>query len=326
LSQFTIVIRIRTWCWCIKYLMNGVNLVVLGDSVTWGQGLLPEHKSATLVANGLNTLFPGIQPVILAHSGAVIGRAASCAITPFPGEVPESCPSILQQIAAYSGDPGSVPFVLLDGGINDIDIRTILNPFTDPGDLSSDIQQYCYQDMGFLLTQVKARFSHPDTKIVVTSYFPILSSASQFDFVPPLLEFMGAPLPQFLNIDQFVLGDNPVVEKIVSLCIQFWQQSSQMLAKAVNDVNIGTGPRCFFANVPFTENNSVFAPEAWLFGVGPAPAFAAQDEVAALRRPQCDLVFKEDFFAREQCYRASAGHPNLTGSAQFAQAVLTAVM
>lgn len=119
---------------------------------------------------------------------------------------------------------------------------------------------------------------------------------------------------------------NPIVGEIVSLCTQFFQQSSQMLAKAVNDVNLGTGPRCFFANVPFTQNNSVFAPQAWLFGIGPAPDFAAQDEVAASRRPQCDLVFGGDLFAREQCYRASAGHPNVTGAAQFAQAILAAVI
>jgi hypothetical protein len=50
-----------------------------------------------------------------------------------------------------------------------------------------------------------------------------------------------------------------VLKKIISLCMQFWKESSQMLAKAVNDVNTGTGPRCFFSNVPFTENNSVFA-------------------------------------------------------------------
>jgi hypothetical protein len=165
--------------------MNGAFLAVFGDSVPWGQGLRDEHKPATLVAKGLAAKFPGLQPVMLAHSGAVIGRAASCSSNSFPGEMPESCPSILQQIAAYPGDVESVPVVILDGGINDIDIRTILNPFTDSRDLSSDILQYCYRDMGYLLAQVKARFSHADTKIIVTSYFPILSSASDLDLLLP---------------------------------------------------------------------------------------------------------------------------------------------
>ena len=235
--------------------------------------------------------------------------------------MPESCPSILQQISAFPGDPASVAVVMLDGGINDIDIRTILSPFTNPADLSSDILQYCFHDMGFLLTQVKARFSHPDTKIVVSSYFPILSPQSHFDLVPALMEFMGVPLPQIIQVDPFG-GFNPIVAKIVSQSLQFWRESSQRLTEAVNAVNVGTGPRCLFANVPFTEAHSVFAPEAWLFGVGPAPDFAPQDEVADLRRPQCDVTFANDPLAREQCHRASAGHPNVLGAAEFALTIL----
>jgi hypothetical protein len=282
------------------------------------------HKSATLAAAGLNTPFPGIQPAIIAHSGAVIGRSATCATKTFPGEVPESCPSILQQSAAYPGDPQTVPVVLLNGGINDIDIRTILNPFTLPGDLSSDIQQYCYRDMGYLLEQVKDRFSNSATKIVVTSYFPILSSASRLDLLAPMLEFLGAPLPSLMSAQAIEL-QNPIIQKIIGLSLQFWRESTQALSKAVSDVNLGTGPRCFFANVPFAENNSVFAPQAWLFGVGPAPGFSPEDEVAAQRRPQCDFVFQGDFVAREQCHRASAGHPNVTGAQQFAQAIVQAL-
>jgi hypothetical protein len=184
--------------------------------------------------------------------------------------------------------------------------------------------QYCYHDTGYLLTQVKSRFSPADTKIVVTSYFPILSSSSNLDLLLPLLEFMGVPLPRFIHFDPLA-GNDPVVSKIVSLSMQFWRESSQRLAEAVNAVNLGTGPRCFFANVPFTENNSVFAPQPWLFGVGPAPDFSAEDEVITLRRLQCDITFAGDLLAREQCYRASAGHPNVTGAAQFGQAILNVI-
>lgn len=90
-------------------------LAVFGNSAPWGQGLRNEHKSATLVANTLATTFPGIQPLVRAHSGAVIGRSAHCIESKFPGEMPESCPSILQQVAADPGDPAAVPAVILDG-------------------------------------------------------------------------------------------------------------------------------------------------------------------------------------------------------------------
>ena len=304
--------------------MSATDLVVLGDSVMWGQGLLDGHKSAALVAQGLNAQFPGMQPVMLAHSGAVIGRAATCSTERFHGEMPESCPSILQQIDFYQGDPRSVRVVMVNGGINDIDIRNILSPFTLPSDLSSDIQQYCYTDMGYLLIEVKKRFSHPDTRIVVSSYFPILSPASRLDLIIPMVEFMGAPVPNLMSVGPLGAA-NPVVDVIVASCMRFWKESTAALAKCVSDVNIGTGPRCFFANVPFTEANSVFAPQAWLYGVGPAPDFAPQDEVAAQRRPLCDVVFQDQLFPREQCYRASAGHPNVTGAQQYAQAILSTI-
>jgi hypothetical protein len=283
----------------------------------WGQGLLDGNKFAGKVAGKLGLTLN----LTLAHSGAVIGRTATCGPQTWPGEVPQSCRSILQQVADYKNDPTTVPVVILNGGINDVDIRTILNPFTDPGDLARDIQQYCYTDMGFLLEQAKAKF--PNARIVVASYYPILSSKSDFTLVPVMTEFLGAPLPRFITDVENVFGPgDPLADKILALSIQFWNQSTQALQQCVKAVNLGTGPRCLFANVPFTEDNSVFAPNAWLFGVGPAPNFAAQDEVIGVRTPQCNVAFPTDIFAREQCYRASAGHPNDKGAAQFAQAIL----
>src|ERR1051325_2793357 len=52
------------------------NLLVLGDSILWGQGLKTEHKSWYLVKNWLeeNQHVP-VQERIQAHAGAVIGSA-----------------------------------------------------------------------------------------------------------------------------------------------------------------------------------------------------------------------------------------------------------
>ena len=47
----------------------------------------------------------------------------------------------------------------------------------------------------------------------------------------------------------------------------------------------------FPVNVPFTENNSVFAPDTWLFGFRSAlDLFAAEDEVIDQCRPHCDVA------------------------------------
>jgi lysophospholipase L1-like esterase len=296
-----------------------MDLVVLGDSVTWGQGLLPQHKFATLVTSALATANPGLNQAMLAHSGAVIGDAGGACGGPASasGEVPLSCPSIFQQIGKYQGNANDVPLVIVNGGINDIDIRTILNPFTQPADLTTDIKQFCGTAMTALLQRVAAAFPSAATKIVVTSYFPILSSASHPFGIPFLMETVGMAIPSFVDpLDVFA--------KVIALCGQFATESSTALAGAVQAVNQQLGVnRIFFAQVPFTAANSVFAPNAWLFGL--SDLLMAEDEVVAERKPACDLAFKDDLFSREECYRASAGHPNVTGAQQFANAILAAI-
>jgi len=49
---------------------------------------------------------------------------------PADGEVPVPQPTILQQVAGYDGDPDAVGIILLNGGINDFDVRFILKPLT----------------------------------------------------------------------------------------------------------------------------------------------------------------------------------------------------
>jgi lysophospholipase L1-like esterase len=296
-----------------------MDLVVFGDSVAWGQGLLPQHKFSTLVTSSLAATHPGLNQVMLAHSGAVIGDGGGACSGPTSpsGEVPLSCPSIFQQLGKYQGDAASVPLVVLNGGINDVDIRTILNPFTNPADLSSDIAQYCGTAMTTLLGRVAANFPSPATKIVVTGYFPILSGDSHPFGIPFLMETVGLATPSFANpLDTF--------SKIIALCSQFWTESNAALAGAVQKVNQQLGAnRAFFAQPPFTAANSVFAPDAWLFGL--SDLLVAEDEVVAARAAACNIAFQNDLFGREQCFRASAGHPNVTGAAQFASAILAAI-
>ena len=77
-----------------------------------------------------------------------------------------------------------------------------------------------------------------------------------------------------------------------------------------------------FVPSPFTEDNSVFAGAPWLFGL--TSELEAQDEVAGPRERSCDLYFNNplDFVSREQCYRASAGHPNVAGAKQIGDAII----
>src|SRR2546422_10928387 len=66
------------------------NLLVLGDSILWGQGLRDEHKSWYLVKTWLESNGRHVRERVEAHSGAVIGAAGDSGADPIPalnGEV-----------------------------------------------------------------------------------------------------------------------------------------------------------------------------------------------------------------------------------------------
>ena len=289
-------------------------IVVLGDSVCWGQGLLPAHKFSTLVANALGNATTQVQ--VLAHSGAIIGVNRTNLPGAPDGEIPDSYPTILDQCAAFNDHPETVDLVLVDGGINDVEVRNILDPLTSFKALGDRTKLHCYSDMKQLLAAVVAKFPNPNTKIVVTGYFPILSTDSELLRIPPLLQIHGIALPTQLYSD-------PVIKKTISLCLQFWNDSKMFFGQAVNEANAGPGGggRIRFAPAQFTEKNSVFASDPWLWGVH--ANLSPQDEVSATRIPVCNTFFAapEDILSREQCYRASAGHPNVSGAAAFAAAI-----
>ena len=80
-------------------------IVSIGDSIIWGQGLLPNEKFNWLVQQALLPMHPeGVTLESLAHSGAVIG-ATGVSGTPQVGEVPASRLSIIEQCDSYANSP-----------------------------------------------------------------------------------------------------------------------------------------------------------------------------------------------------------------------------
>ncbi|MEO7652254.1 MAG: SGNH/GDSL hydrolase family protein [Bryobacteraceae bacterium] len=291
-------------------------MVVLGDSVPWGQGLGEQQKYQFIVENELAARYPDISKVALAHSGAVIGAGLDRAAAAIHGEVPAPHPTMLEQCEGYTHKPDSVRLVLVNGGINDIDIRVILNPLISPVFLHANIKLVCLDDMLVLLRALSARFSHPDCRILLTGYYPVLSPRSHVPWIPGLLDYYGIACPSFLDA-------GAVIGEVVRHSMQFWKESTDCLEIAVAECNrlVGGPPRVFFVNPPFTEDNAVFAPNPWLYGLN--PDFSPEDPIAAERHAACDLHIKPvDFLGREGCYRASAGHPNAIGSLAYAKAIL----
>src|SRR5579862_1460975 len=151
-------------------------IAILGDSVMWGQGLLDQHKIGRLVAAALGGS-PPASAIMCAHSGGIIGANYSGNETSKSSEVPVPAPTILKQVDLFE-NPFEIDLVLVNGGINDVDFRVILDQFTTDDHLSSVTSDACYRDMKVLLQTVVKVFNKTSVKIIVSGYYPIISSLS----------------------------------------------------------------------------------------------------------------------------------------------------
>ncbi len=308
--------------------LDTYRVVFIGDSVAWGQGLEPHVKASALLANEIERLLDG-RPVYVApraHSGAPVGVGNETQLPGLHGEVPTSYPTVLQQVASFDEDPGGVEVVVVSAGINDVNVRTILDPTRTPVDLGPIIDRHCHIDVGILLERVLAKFS--SAHVIVTSYFPILSRESDLGMVEPFLIAMGAFGGAFGVVGSIAFWDG--VNQVVENCEFFYERSRNALARAVDDANHKLAEdskteRVRLASPPFEWSNAALAPRAWLFGVHPAlpPAPADSPRVAVPRAVACEAAAGRTEVAI--CRLASAGHPNETGAHRYSEAILAAL-
>lgn len=299
--------------------MDPFRMVVFGDSVPWGQGLLPAHKYHTALAQKLSATY-AVSTEVFAHSGATIGVGATAGASA-DSEVPDAYPTILAQCAAYTQAPDTVDLVVLNGGINDVGVATIVNPITTHDHLRSKTIQHCYHDMRILLRDIATTFTKPAARIVVTGYYPIFSAASDPVGVRHLLTCHGIHVPP-------IVAEPLLLERLVDLCETFWHTSDTSLARAVTEANAAEGQgRILFVPTQFQPQNAAYGPAAWLFGLKLDFAFSPEDEVITQRHGACELFHPRplEIFPREQCFRASAGHPNVEGAQHYADVISAAL-
>jgi hypothetical protein len=287
------------------------NLANFGDSVHWGQGLNDRDKFANIVAHSL-----GLTLQMEAHSGARIGINEDCDGATDDNEVPFACPTTLQKVRNYTGNPSSAGLVLLNGGINDVTVQAIINPFTRVDDLTRSVQKYCRREMAKLLVEVLTKFSDPGTRIVLTSYFPIFSPASDFGKIRGYLIGNLVRIPQGANLRA---QRDLIVNRVVENAQVFWRESTAQLKLAIRDAG---SSRIRFAEVPFEDDNAMFADNPWLFEVHlKGGQLVPEDPLAERRRLACNR-FHRNPLDRAACFIASAGHPNRLGSEKFAETIL----
>lgn len=286
-------------------------LLAIGDSIIWGQGLLPQHKTVNLLARHL-----GVEVQMLAHSGAKIGIRDSYTVTMPSGEVPCFFPTILQQLQNFSGDPAGVKFVLMNGGINDVEVQRVFNPMIPQFELELHTRNYCGRDFHRLLEKVMKKFS--GAQVLVLGYYPALSHQSSTQGVETIYSLVHGV--KFAPLYDPAAFRNELVEH----CVRFWKLSTGLMRNAVEQVNRTAGKmRAIFVESGLDESNAAYASRSLLWELDLASPDAPLDEVAAERKAASELVATGEMQKR-QCLLSSAGHPNVAGAARMAAQCMVA--
>jgi lysophospholipase L1-like esterase len=325
------------------------NLLVLGDSILWGQGLKDEHKSWYLVKTWLtqNTLRE-VREKIEAHSGALIeGSSGPESAAPVDGEINVAEPSVSEQVdraQRYFGDGSKVDLVLVSCCVNDVGAQNLLNAAAATGEIAGLTEEKCGLPVERLLRKITSSF--PNTNVIVTGYYPMFSEKTKKDF------FMKAWAKRLFKAK---LGDprvssQEILKRLIANSKAWYQTSNRSIAGVVAKINSelenqGLRRRLRFAEINFLPEYSFGGAETRLWGFSKSPArrlavistlgkvpLETNDERRNERTRSCDQFFKEKTNETEEqkktreirrllCHFAALGHPNRKGALLYADAI-----
>lgn len=329
-------------------------MLVLGDSVMWGQGLLHHQKYFQLVHSWLKEEVLGQsrkvnEPLVFAHSGARIfpeyGKNRDIVRENFSGETNLSNPSILFQALrahdeltpAGGGTKTTVDLILVNGGINDFDVVSFVAPRLPDQQIAHVAEQFCNHGMSMLLRFLAETF--PSAKIVVTGYYQLVSEHTDPNFirkaVMSVLRFK--PSESLFNLP-FYNENRRVRDELARRSATWARESTNSLKTAVGRTNkydqessrpdgSSLMPRVLFVAAPFGPENAYGTDTVgtkrsflWQLNEKGVPDDPLYDHRVELCRK--DGKRGVDF---EICKRAATFHPNQMGSSAFANAIKTEI-
>lgn len=327
-----------------------INLLVLGDSILWGQGLKEEHKAWHQVKGWLEqTTGRKVNERIEAHSGALIGTAEDPprTETAVGGEVNRAVPTVNEQlddaVRSYA-DAAQVDLVLVDGCINDIDARRLLNAANTPAGIRELAQTKCGAPVEALLERVASSF--PNAQVILTGYYPIISEKTSNDlFMRGLSRRLYTP-----ENGEPHRSDKELRQRLIAISKEWYQSSNEKLASAAHTVDVklaasGSRRRVLFAGVSFLPEYGFGAYDSRLWGFDASflrkmlvifafgkVSIRTNDETRSQRSTSCKEALKgpagetkDQKRAREWrlmlCNLAAIGHPNRKGAAMYTDAI-----
>ena len=258
-----------------------LRMLVMGDSILWGQGLKQDRKAWWRVKCWLEEKTGrAVREDVRAHSGALLEAApdASLRFKSSDREVNLSLPSINQQLddalQYYQSDPGSVDLVLLDGCVNDVGVSNLLNAAASLEALRPKIELRCSVGMTSFLRRVTAGF--PNAQILVTGYYRSISAQTDDN---AFLRLLVKKLARDENGEQDgrsrMMTYHEMRQRLIEISEEWYQLSTASLAGAVRKINgeleeNTLPPRVTFVEIDFWPEHAFAAPDTllWNFKLG----------------------------------------------------------
>lgn len=332
-------------------------MLVLGDSVVWGQGLDDKDKFSYLISEKVKELLRrDVEIQDFSHSGATIVPIYKESLKEH-GEVPIPSPTIREQyisaISKYdcvekevttSGNAGrgivceDVNLILMNGCINDVALQKILNPFITKKEIKKRSKRYCSEEMTKLLNELSATFVN--AKIIVTGYFPIIGRGA--GSTPPgtarelfeafVMKRKRMKVPREFRIDP----SSWIVSRMAELSQAWASASNCYLSDSVMEANRRVEKRqIHFVTVDFAPTEAYGAKDTKLWRIQgfdsnrqPLTDDPKLDErrytYCCKARADLDDVKMEPSFRlmlKYFCQPAGAGHPNAEGALKYRDAI-----
>lgn len=328
-----------------------LNMLVLGDSILWGQGLKEEHKAWYHVKVWLEqTAGREVREKIEAHSGALlVGETGAGTKIPDDHEVNSAVPTITEELEdalRFFPDPSKVDLVLVDGCINDVSVFNLLNAGNTNEGIGQLANSKCGQPMTELLSRTAKSF--PSAHIIVTGYFPIISEKTPNSL---LLRAIARLLYRQPSAQVPALKTAQLHHRLVAISESWYQSSNHALAEAVRQANVDLASRqsrqrVQFVQISFSPEYAFAAKETRLWGFNSSflrkllavltlgkVTLKTDDERRNQRVVSCNDFYRRPPLEDKQqkrdrelrrllCYYASIGHPNRKGSEIYSAGII----
>jgi len=325
----------------VEVMLRTIQVLYIGDSVVWGQGLNNEYKFTEIVREHVATLALsdniGVYGDMHARSGAKLGKRGDAhARTTFgnEGEIPFEEPSVFSQINNYPANKDDVRLIIMDGGANDFGVFTVL---LGTKNIKDNVRAVCYDKMRECLEDILV--DYPRAIVLVNGYYRGISLKSDV----PTITALAAVATTHMGV---VLG--PVLPIAAPLYMSersevFERVANESLTDAVRDVNAArpSEPQRVFMSIPdFKPENAAFnGDKSYLYGIkfDPLPEAVdnGQEGMARSRKSECtqyeverlglSKAERDKGTSKFLCVRASMGHPNYKGALAYAEAMINII-